>query len=147
MDISTQAIAATLFVHFTNAATGEPIYKTDEAGEFELDANEKKIPVGVNVYGPGSVQYRNAQAELTTEALERRRNKKNITGHTLMSNEVELLARTTIGFVGFTYKGGDGSTLDNRREFYNDVALVHFKEQVSDKQGDVANFSQKGSNA
>lgn len=143
MDIKKKAIAATLFVHFKDPATNQPEYETNEAGEFVLDADGNKKPIGVRIYGPGSVQFRNAQAAIATGNI--KLGKKGLKGEILFANETEILARTTAEFVNFTYSG-QGANLENNRKFYDDVELVHYREQVSEAQGDLGNFTKSATN-
>lgn len=133
MDIkSLTAVAAIAFVQFRDPATDQPM--TNAAGE----------PVGVEVYGPGSKQYRAAQSAIATANIKRGR--KGLTGETLRENETELLARTTAKFVGFDYDG-QAASVDVCRKFYDDVELAHLREQVVEKQGDFGNFIPTASTA
>lgn len=135
-------VVPTLFIQFRDPATDALMFKDGD--------NEK--PVGVDVYGPGSTQYRNAQAAIATANI--KRGKKGLTGTTIQDNETELLARTTRRFVNFEYvvadKDGNDTTLpeslETYKKFYDDVELAHLREQVVEKQGDLGNFTPTASN-
>ena len=135
--LATLALKPTTFVHFVNPATDEPIYLAlpeghPKAGEPDLDK-----PVGVNVYGPGSKEYRAAQTAITQENIDRKRRK--VTADLIQKNAVELLARTTYEFVNFQYEGKTAG-LEACRAFYLDPRFTHLKEQVQDKQGAFGDF-------
>lgn len=139
-------LLATAFIHFRDAATNAKLYVANEDkpagavdGEdgFARDTNGEKLPVGVEVYGPGSTQYRNAQSAIATANI--KRGKKGLTGDILRENETELLARTTAKFVNFDYNGAAASYETNIK-FYDDLELAHFREQVVEQQGDFGTF-------
>ena len=130
-NIKAVAAVAKIFVHLRNPETDAKLYITDEEGKPDLSK-----PVGVNMYSPGSIQYRNAQSAITTENI--KRGKKGLTGETLRENAAELLAQTTAEFVNMDYNG-QTSGVDTFREFYNDVEMVAYKEQIEEAQGDVGN--------
>lgn len=130
-NIKAVAAVAKIFVHLRNPETDAKLYIADEEGKPDLSK-----PVGVNMYSPGSIQYRNAQSAITTENI--KRGKKGLTGETLRENAAELLAQTTAEFVNMDYNG-QTSGVDTFREFYNDVEMVAYKEQIEEAQGDVGN--------
>lgn len=141
-DIAKTAALQTLFIQFRNPATDAKLYapvmegdepKRDEHGNVVFDMSK---PVGVRVYTPGSLQYRNAESAITTENI--KRGKKALTGDTLQGNAVELLANTTIEFINMNYHG-ESSGVETFRKFYGDVGMVAYREQVQEKQGDVGN--------
>lgn len=155
MSLDSLKLAPTLFVHFTNPRTGDPVYLPQAetfpeghelAGQPNPDAGEddETKPVGVNAYGPGSKEYRAAQTAITNESIERKRRK--VTAELIEKNGVELIARVTYEFVNFDYKG-KGYTVDTARAFYLDPEYVHLKEQVQDKMGDYGNFLPSASKA
>lgn len=130
-------VVALAFIHFRDPATDAPMFKTDDNGEFVKDADGNKLPIGVKVYGPGSTQYRNAQAAIQTENI--KAGKKGLTGNRIQRNETELLARTTVEYVNFDYEGASASYETNLK-FYEDVEVAHLRDQVSEKQADYGNF-------
>lgn len=140
------AMLATIFVHFKNDATGELAYLKDPiTGE-----DDKSKPIGVNIFGPGSKEYKAAQSAITQEAIDAKRKK--ITAALIEANAVELMARTTANFVNFDYTGPDASPLpdtatqaDKARAFYRDPMYVNLRDQVSEKQGDTGAFLAKPS--
>lgn len=136
------AMIATIFVHFRNDATGNLAYLKDPiTGE-----DDKSKPIGVNIFGPGSKEYKAAQSAITQEAIDEKRRK--ITAAQIENGAVELMARTTTDFVNWSYTGpADGpalpetaTMLERARAFYLDPHYVNLRRQVEDKQGDVGNF-------
>ena len=130
-NIKAVAAVAKIFVHLRNPETDAKLYLNDEQGKPDLTK-----PVGVRMYSPGSIQYRNAQSAITTENI--KRGKKHLTGETLRENAVELLALTTAEFVNMDYNG-ETSGIETFRAFYSDVEMVAYKEQIEEAQGDVGN--------
>src|SRR3569832_1871519 len=119
-----------MFVHFVNPATDEPIYLAlpeghPKAGEPDLDK-----PVGVNVYGPGSKEYRAAQTAITQENIDRKRRK--VPADLNQKNTKKLLARTTYEFVNFQYEGKTTNHKTNQTNNHN-PQKTHQKKQVQDK--------------
>ncbi len=131
------ALKPTLFVHFRHPATDEPVYKKFPAGHDKAGEPDLEQPVGVDIYGPGSKEYRAASTAITNEAIERKRRK--VTAELIQKNAVELLARCTSRFVNFEYQG-KGSTLENNRAFYLDDQYTHLREQVQENMGDYGRF-------
>lgn len=143
-NIKAVAAVAKIFVHLRNPETDAKLYapklqadgqtpETDEQGNIVFDRSK---PVGVRMYSPGSLQYRNAQSSITTENI--KRGKKGLTGEVLRENAAELLALTTAEFVNMDYNGAS-SGVETFRDFYNDVEMIAYKEQIEEAQGDVGN--------
>lgn len=126
-DINTLAVSPSTSVHLKHPATGEELFE---------DADKKK-PVKISVYGPGSKEYRAAQSQVTNENLARRR--KGVTAESMERSRVEVLARCTSGFENFGYKGQPFSS-DVAREMYADPAMVWVRDQVEEALGDLGNF-------
>jgi hypothetical protein len=133
MDITKKGVIASAFCQFRNPANN--MLMTDDDGK----------AVGVNVFGPGSKEYRAAEAAVATKNI--KGGKKSINGDTMRENQTDLLAATTSGFVNFDYKGADGSELKDRRAFYDDVEMAAFREQVVEFQSDYGNFLPNASNS
>lgn len=153
--LTSLALAATLFVHFKDPRSDEPVYHPQAAtfpeghelaGQANPNAGEPDLerPVGVRIYGPGSKEYRAAQTAITNENIERKRKK--VTAELIEKNAVELLARTTYEFVGFDYQG-KGASPEVCRAFYLDAQFVHLKEQVQAGMGDYGGFLPTPSNS
>lgn len=135
-----QALAPSLFVHFTNPKTGEEVFDVFPEGHPQAGEEDESKPVGVRIYGPGSKEYRAAQTAITNEAIERKRRK--VTAELIEKNAVELLARTTSEFVNFDYEG-KGASVETCRAFYLDVRYPHLREQVQAAHGDFGSFLQQ----
>jgi hypothetical protein len=156
------AIAAMTFVHFKNPADNTRMYVTNEnkptgcsdgPDGFARDPSGNKLPIGVRVYGPGSVEYRKAEDKINDENL--KLGKKGLSGARLRQNQTTLLARTTSEFVNFGYSltGRDEdeivvtpSTPFEQRlavcgALYDDGDYAFARDQVSEVQGDLGNFS------
>lgn len=132
MNLAALALVPTLFIQFTHPVTGELVF---------ADGDTDK-PVGVNVFGPGSKEYRAAQSAITNESIAAKRKK--VTAELIERNAVELIARTTSEFVNFDYEG-KGASLETNRAFYKDERFVHLRDQVQEKLGDYGNFLGDGS--
>ena len=137
------AMIASILVHFKNDATGEPVYLKDHEGN-----DDKSKPVGVRMFGPGSKEYKAAQSAILQEAIDEK--KKKVTAKGIEDTAIELLARTTAEFVGFTYEGSDenplpetATHLERARAFYLDPGYTALHEQVKAKQGDLGAFLPK----
>lgn len=126
------ALKPTKFVHFKHPATDEPVYRKDADGN-----DDRERPVGVNVYGPGSKEYRAAQTAITNEAIQRGRKK--VTAEMIQRNAVETLARCTYEYVNFDYQGKPAG-VENNRAFFADDQYAHFREQVQSEMGDFGGF-------
>lgn len=134
--LAAMAVAATLFIQFRDPATDALMFETDENGEFKLDGDGNKLPLGVRVYTPGSKQYRAAEAKIATEGIKRGR--KGLTGDTILDNQTRLLALTTTEYVGFDVDGQPASYETNYK-LYDDPEYVAVREQVATAQGDLGN--------
>ncbi len=142
------AMVAAIFVHFKNDATGEPVFLNDPL----TGKPDPSKPVGVRIYGPGSKEYKAAQSAIMQEAIDEK--KKKVTAKGIEDTAVELLARTTIEFVGFTYEGSEdnplpenASFLERARAFHLDPEYVNLQEQIKSKQGDLGAFLPKATKA
>lgn len=126
--------AATLFVHFKNAADGERLYKMREVDGQMVRAKDdagKDIRMGVWVYTPGSKIYRTAQNMNITANI--KAGKKELSGAKLDEQQTDLLARTTFKTEGFEIEGG----VDGLRAFYDDEQYAAYREQVAEEQADL----------
>jgi len=124
--------AATLFVHFKNAATGERLFATRTANVDGVEKTEQ-VPMGVYVYTPGSKVYRTASNLNATENI--KAGKKELSGAKLDEQQVNLLARTTFKLSGFELEGG--TTFESLKAFYDNEAYAAYREQVADEQADL----------
>jgi hypothetical protein len=122
--------AATLFVHFKNAATGERLF-ANVSREIDGATKTEQVPMGVTVYTPGSKQYRTAQNMNITANI--KAGKKELSGAKLDEQQTDLLARTTISTSGFEIEGG----VDGLRAFYDNEAYAAYREQVAEEQADL----------
>jgi hypothetical protein len=127
MDIKSLAVSPSTVVHLKHPASGEPLY----------DGGDRKKPVTVSIYGPGSAEFRAVQSQVTNENLARRR--KGVTAESMERSRVEVLARCTFGFGHFEYEG-KGYSVENARALYSDPSMVWVREQVEEATGDLGNF-------
>ena len=141
--------AATLFVHFKNAATGALLYvmKEKTVGEGEnartelvrkTDEDGKEMPIGATVYTPGSKSYRTASNMNATANF--KGGKKEMTGEKFDQQQVDLLARTTIKFHHVDDgKGGNvnANNFEAARAWYDADENVAYREQVAEEQADL----------
>ncbi len=145
--LARMAVSAAMFIHFTDVETGAKVYeqKTTEGPEGLQEVDDLDKPVGVRAYGPGSTQYRNAEAAVATAQLKAGR--KTLTGDKLFDNVTEVMARTVFQYVGFDYNGQtiNGADRDTalalNRKLLSDPVYAAVRDQISEKQGDLGNFS------
>lgn len=106
--------------------------------ELLWEDKEQTKPVGINLYGPASKQYRNAISALQNRQL--RRGKKNVNAETLREESIGLLVSCSENGVNLEYNGAALDSADAFREFYSDPKFAWAKEQVDNALGDPANF-------
>ncbi len=132
LDITTQAVATTAFIHFKGL-------------DGNLLFNDGK-PVGVRLFSPGTDEY----AEVEERGQERLR--KNMADNddkyvqpSREQREADLaddLASVTAEFVNFTYPPAEGKFgKDLYRAFYLDRKLGHLKTQANKALGDWGKFA------
>lgn len=149
------AVIAMSFIHFETAAGDKLYLPNEDAAKFggtehpdgyARDAAGEKMPVGVKVYGPGSSQYRAAQAAATTLGLQKGRNK--MTGEMVFNQSTETLSRTVVEYVNFDYNdkrlhGNEDlpARIKLNESLLTDLEYVAIREQIEAKQGDLSNFT------
>lgn len=106
--------------------------------ELLWEDKEQTKPVGINLYGPASKQYRNAISALQNRQL--RRGKKNVNAETLREESIGLLVSCSDSGVNLEYNGGKLDSPETFRDFYSDPKFAWAKEQVDNALGDPANF-------
>jgi hypothetical protein len=159
--LAAMAVAAFTFVHFKNPATGaklfvlnanKPTGTIDGDDGYARDQAGNLLPIGVKKWGPGSEEYRKAEARIATENM--RAGAKKLTGEKLHENATTLLSRTVFEYVNFGYSLTDdgveqvvtASTSHDERmrvntALFNDPAYVAVREQVLEADGDLGNFA------
>lgn len=137
-DISKIAVSETTTIHVKDAA-GEPLY---------ADA-ERKLPVQIIIWGPGSDAYGVVESRQTARALKRlNENDGKVTAPTLEERRAEAaedLAAITVKFVNFNYPpAGEAQGAPLFEAVYADKALGFIAKQVQKTVSDWSAFS-KGS--
>jgi len=117
-------------------------FRDPETDELLYEDAEKKKPVTVDLYGPGSSVYRNSVIALQNRQL--KRGKKQMTAELLREESVELLAASIAGSSGnIEYNGEVVKTKEQWIELLSDNSLEWLREQIATAQGDVTNFLPK----
>lgn len=117
-------------------------FRDPETDELLYEDAEKKKPVTVDLYGPGSSVYRNSVIALQNRQL--KRGKKQMTAELLREESVELLAASIAGSSGnIEYNGEVVKSKEQWIELLSDNSLEWLREQIAAAQGDVTNFLPK----
>ena len=117
-------------------------FRDPETDELLYEDAEKKKPVTVDLYGPGSSVYRNSVIALQSRQL--KRGEKQMTAELLREESVELLAASIAGSSGnIEYNGEVVKTKEQWIELLSDNSLEWLREQIATAQGDVTNFLPK----
>lgn len=107
-----------------------------------------RVPVTVTVHGPGSREYKQAEARRSSRQVQRlqKRGKIDISADERIEEDAEFLARITVEFSpNFSYPpAGDATGYALFKAVYSDVSIGFIAEQVQEFAKDWANFS-KGS--
>lgn len=104
--------------------------------------DEKGNAVTVDLFGPGSMQYRNAVNALQNRAL--KRGKKQMSPELLRSESIELLSSAIAGSSGnIEYNGEIVKTKDQWVELLSDSNLDWLRNQIAEAQGELENFLPK----
>ncbi len=131
-NISKKAVSATTFLHLLDPATDEKLYDTDEQGN--------KVPVGINLFGKASAQYRQALSQLSKKGLLRKNKPQSFEVNVEDSTEI-LVAISQSSNLNI-----DGVPVNDAKSFltlYNEPTLFWVKEQVQATLEDTAAFIQK----
>lgn len=131
MDITTQAVADTAFIHL-KGADGEHLY-----------SDGKKV--GVVIYGPGSDAYAQVESRQTSRAVKRMQdNDGKVTvapPEQRDAEQAEDLAAITVSFENFTYPpAADKQGAELFRAVYADKRLGFIARQVAKAVTDWGNF-------
>jgi hypothetical protein len=138
LNIALLAVTSTAFLHLKNPA-GELLY-ADEA---------RTLPVGINLYGPGSKPYGVVDSRQSARALKRMQdNDGKITAASPEERTTETaedLASITAEFMNFDYQPeGVAEPLSGEalfRAVYGNPGLGYITRQVTKFVGDWGNFS------
>ena len=129
----------TAALHLKDAA-GRPMFFAAAASA--ADEKVKQLPVLISVYGPGSVEYINAQ-----QAAQRRLLAMAKEGVDLQARSPEERARDTADLLASITFGVEGIDLEGKpladavRDLYADPACGYIRDQVNTFASDWANFS------
>lgn len=131
MDIKKFAVTPTSKLHLRDA-NDELMYSEDT-----------KLPMCVNLYGPGSKQYARAQAAQNNRLLDKlkRKGKSDQTAEQRASESAEFLSDCTESFENLEY-----DTLTGRAlwiAIYADVSIGFIADQVAKHINDWANFTKR----
>ena len=88
-DLSTLAMRDTFFLQLRHPVTDEALTVKGENGE--------DLPVGIDLYGPSSKQYRNAIQSLQSRALRRQAKKEKATPQQMEEEAINLLVAVSAG--------------------------------------------------
>jgi hypothetical protein len=133
MDIRKFAVSPTTDVHLKNPATDMPLYDgADEKGNPDTSK-----PIVIQIFGPGSKEYREAGSIATNKQI--KRGKKGLTAQVINEDRIGILVACTFGFKNFNYGGGAFSP-DTVRALYTDPEMGWVREQVEEQMGDFGNF-------
>lgn len=140
-DITGHAAAETAFIHF-KSTDGELLYADIE----------RKLPVGVEVWGPGSAAFGVVESRQTARAVKRMQDNDGKIAvapfEERNSEAAEDLATLTRRFVNFDYPpAGDAEGPELFAAFYRDRSLGHLTKQVTQGVSDWGKFkSASGAN-
>lgn len=117
------------FLHLRDVVTGEKLYDEDNQ------------PVGIDLYGKASKQYRQALSALSRKAMQRKNKQQSFEVNVEDNNE--LLAMISKKAVNFDYEGKAIDTNAMFMTLYNDAELYWVKDQVQEILDDDAAFMKK----
>lgn len=104
----------------------------------ELLYDEAGRPVTITVNGPGTKAYAKAQ-QAKNKALMEYMRKGKIRPDSTLEDNAEFLARVTVSFNNFQYKGMHG--YEQFKACYLDASIGFIAEQVNKELGDWSNFT------
>ncbi|MBB6578009.1 hypothetical protein HNP33_002077 [Comamonas odontotermitis] len=137
LNIKSKAVSPTSFLHLKDAQENLMYTEPDKKGA-------EKLPVGVNVYGPGSKEYQAAQTKVNNRAIQRlqkRGGKFEQTAEEKQKEQVHYLAEITHSFENLDYEG-----ITSGRELalavYGDTSIGFVADQVAEFVKDWSNFTQ-----
>lgn len=131
-DITKQAVLATTAVHL-KGADGEYLY------------DDKRNPLRVHIYGPGSPQFAEVEARQTNRAVKRMQDNDGkiavASPETRDAEQAEDLAAITVRFENLTYPpAGDAQGVELFRAMYADKSLGFIPAQLLKAVKDWGNF-------
>jgi hypothetical protein len=146
---SSTAAVMTGTLHLKDAAGNElwyvpPMPEGTDAETAAKWAEEKKQPVTVTVFGPGSRENSQAAAHRQNKGVERfRKRKGRVSGDEMTNEEADFLTAVTIRFENMDYPDNQPMTTDKKQihAFYADRTIGFYGDQVSEYLGDWENFT------
>lgn len=107
----------------------------------ELLFDEKKNPITITLYGPGSKVYAKAQAAQSNRMVDllKKKGKTEQTAEEKAEFQAEFLAACTVSFNGFDYEGMKGQEMF--KAAYADRSIGFIVDQVAKFLGSWENFS------
>lgn len=133
-DISNLALEATTFLQLKHPVSEEPLTVKDADGVDQ--------PVGIELYGQASKQYRTAVQAMQNRALKRSASgkKSNLTAEEMQAESIGLLVACSAKAVNLNNGGEELDNAEAFRKFYADARFLWVKDQVDTALGEVANF-------
>lgn len=130
MDIRQLAVEETAILHLRNAS--DELAYADE---------EKKKPIQIVLYGPGSKTFRAAQAKQSARIMERlrRKNKKDLSPDEEAEERAAFLSACTKSFENIVFDELKGDALF--KAVYTEPSLGFIADQVNAYLGDWGNFT------
>lgn len=151
MDIRKFAVNPTTRLHLRDAAD-ELMYlaKLDASGAPEKDEHGAEVPdlakpIAVNLYGPGSKQYSQAQAANSNRMIDKlkRKGKTNQSAAEKAEEQAEFLSACTASWENMEYDKLQGDFLS--KAVYTDITIGFIAEQVGKHLGEWGNFTKASS--
>lgn len=140
-DIASLDFSDTTEITINDPRTNEPFLVDVELPDGEGGKKVAKRPMTVTVHGPGSRQFKAAQAvSQKAHAATFSRGKSRETPEQKEAREANFLSACTVSFNGFTYNGGDPTDRETFRACYLDPKRGWLTEQINTELGDWANF-------
>lgn len=126
-NIKSKQLADTTFVHLTDPITDEKLYDEDNA------------PVGIEIYGKASSQYRSALAALSRKQLARKGKAQSF--ETNVEDNVDILVAISKAAVNFDYEGEAINSPLVFKRLYSDATLFWIKDQIQNALEDNSAFT------
>lgn len=143
-DVADYEVKDTTDIVLNHPETGEPfLVKIGEEDDGKGGVRPVMKPMSVTVYGPGSKEFKAAQAvSQKTFNATFHRGKSRETAEQQIARAAAFLSACTVSFNNFTYNKGDPRERETFRACYKDPKRGWITEQVNSEMGDWANFTQ-----
>jgi hypothetical protein len=128
----------------TKVATSDTSLLHLRGPEDELLFDADKNPVQVELYGPGSRPYVQAQTKRANRSVQRlqKKGKFEMSSDEQITEQAEFLTAITARFINLSYPpAGDAQGSDLAKAVYSDPKIGFIAEQVSKHAGEWGNFT------